>query len=192
MIEKKTGGRGRKATEAPIEEKELFDEDAIVEKESEPKMKKNFSASDGILCKSVTVGSLFMESGATKTVYRWPEYGSEIEVEYRDLATEVRAHSKFVFTPRFIIEDEDFLEQFPEVVKFYEENYAIKDLRKILKLDVDEMIKVAQALPATAFEQLRTIVSTQIGDGTLDSMRKIRALSELFNVDFSMFAGTLN
>lgn len=150
--------------------------------------KKKFKPDDGILCRSVTVGGLWLDGIKSGNVYRWVEYGDETEVEYRDLVSMIRSRSNYIFNPTFVIEDEDFIEEFSQLKKFYKEQYTIADLKSVLKLPVDSMIKTIQNLPAGAQSSLKNIASTAIANGSLDSVRKIKALDNIFDTELSLLA----
>ena len=168
--------------DTPVEEKAPAEEKVIVVE------KKKFRADDTILCRSIAAGKLVMIGAATGMVYRWPDYGSEAEVEYKDLASAVRAHSGHVYEPYFIIEDEDFVDEFVELKKFYKEKFTIRELTDILLMNDNEMENKISILPKGAREQLINIASTKISTGELDSVRKIKALERILGVDFSLVA----
>lgn len=173
---------------APVEENTPVEEKAPVEEKVVVVEKKKFRADDTILCRSIAAGKLVMIGAATGMVYRWPDYGSEAEVEYKDLANAVRAHSGHVYEPYFIIEDEDFVDEFVELKKFYKEKFTIRELTDILLMNDNEMEDKINILPKGAREQLINIASTKISTGELDSVRKIKALERILGVDFSLVA----
>lgn len=164
---------------------EVLDEEEVIE---EKKVRAKHDPSDPILCRSITVGKLCMEGINTKMVYRWMGYGDEIEVEYRDLASAVRSHSQFIFAPYFIIEDDAFIDEFAELNKFYNEKFTVKELSEILAMSEGAMEDAISILPKGAKEQFVNIVSTKISSGELDSVRKIKALERILDVDFSLVA----
>lgn len=147
--------------------------------------KKVFSDSDYILCRSVWSGGLNITS-QSGNLYRFNGYGAECEINYRDLVTLIRKGSEHVFLPRFVILDADFLEDFPTIQKVYGEMYTMKDLVDILELPVPQMTSEIANLPDTTKNSMRNLVATQIANGQLDSVKKIRALSEIFNSDFNL------
>jgi hypothetical protein len=156
-------------------------------RKTEPVVKKReFKETDGILCRSVTPGGLYMIGKKTGMLYEWNAYGHEYEVEYRDLVIAVRTRSDFVFGPLFIIEDQDFIDEFPIVQKFYDESYTDSDLKDIIKLPVDEMKKAIDALPPRAKENFKSIASTAVDNGTLDSIEKIRVIDEQFGLNLKV------
>lgn len=172
-------------SEETIEETEIKEE-AKIETPKTAKTKKIFDQSEGIPCRSVVEGGLYMQGAKTEMLYTWIEYGDISEVEYRDLAAAVRSKSKFVYNPWFIVEDEDFLAEFPQLKKFYDESHSVRDLKRILSLPNNEMINEIKKLPSGAFESLKTIAAKQVADGVMDSVSKIRALDDLFGTDLNL------
>ena len=160
------------------------------EKKSTPKpaKKKTFDPSEGIECRSVVTGQLFLEGFKTKMPYQWTNYGDVVEVEYRDLQALVLQKSGYVFNPFFIIDNEDFVEEFPFLKKFYEQNYTVKELNDILQHPVEQMISEINALPKSAVDTLMKIASNQVALGQIDSVRKIKALDEIFDTDLNLIS----
>jgi DNA-binding protein YbaB len=167
--------------------KETIEESKPVIVEEE---KKSFTDSDYILCRSVYSGGLNVTS-QSGNLYRFKGYGSECEINYRDLVTMIRRGSSHVFMPRFIILDEDFLAEFPTVQKVYGEMYTKDDLLEILDLPVSSMKAAVAKLPEATKNSLGKLVATQIANGRLDSIAKIRALTEIFNSDFNLLSELL-
>ena len=171
----------KKAT-TPIEE-------VKVEEVKAPKVeKKVFKDSDGIPCRSITQGALYMEGAKTHMLYEWVEYGDVTMVEYADLAAAVRTKSWFMFSPAFIVEDDDFIEQNAQLKKFYNENYSVHDLEKILRLPIEKMEEEVTALPKSAKESLKSLAAASITEGTLDSVKRIKVLDELFDTNLNVLA----
>lgn len=154
-----------------------------------PKVEKRvFKESEGIPCRSITQGGLYMEGAKTKMRYEWSDYGDITYVEYADLASATRVRSSYVFGPLFMIDDDDFIEEFPQLKKFYTENYSISDLEVILSYPADRMVEEIQALPKSAIESIKVLAASSINDGSLDSVSKIKALDELFGTKLSLLA----
>lgn len=140
-----------------------------------------------ILCRSVTNGGLNINC-RSGNVYEFKGYGTDCEIEYDDLVALVRKRSDHVFIPRFVIEDEDFLNEFEQVSKAYEKLYTLNDLNAILNLPTSQMVSEINAMPKNVFDNLRSLVATKIADGSIDSVRRIRALSEIYNSDFNLLS----
>jgi len=148
-----------------------------------PKIKK-FKNTDLIPCKSVTNGELLMIGDKTGILYRWADYGDVESVQYQDLLYSARsARNGYVKYPRFIILDDDFVDQNPDIKKIYDNMYSSTELKDVLDLPVSQMKKVIADLPDGAKESLKGLCATMIDNGTLDSLKKIKALDEIFGTD---------
>ena len=169
--------------EVVIEEK-IKVEKPVVEKKVEVKTPKKFEAMDGVLCRSIVDGVLVMEGIKSKNFYKWADANDVAEVEYQDLVSAVRSNTSYVFAPHFIIEDEDFLEQFPQVQKVYDSMYTTADLKEILKLPVTSMMKEIESLPSGSKDNLREIAGKMVLNGQLDSVQKIKALDNFYKTNF--------
>ena len=152
--------------------------------------KKTFTDSDYILCRSVCSGGLNVVS-QSGNLYEFKDYGSDCEINYRDLVTLIRRGSDHVFLPRFVILDEDFLEDFPTIQRVYGEMYTKEDLIEILELPIPAMKREIEKLPDATRNSMRNLIATQIANGKLDSIAKVRALTEIFNSDFNLLSELL-
>lgn len=149
--------------------------------------KKQFSEHDGITCVSCTAGELLVEGPKTKTLYDWHGIGDSYELEYGDLISLVRSKSKYVFKPRFIIQNQDFINQNKEVKEFYENMYSLEDLRGILSMSDDEIREILPKLPVGAQETVKSLASGAVEDGTLDSVKAIKAFDEFFGTKLMFY-----
>ena len=162
----------------------------VVEETATPvivKEKKVFTDSDYILCRSVCSGGLNVVS-QSGNLYEFKDYGAECEINYRDLVTMIRRGSDHVFLPRFVILDDDFLKDFPTVQKVYGTMYTMSDLVEILELPITHMKAEIAKLPKATKDSMRNLIATQIANGKLDSISKVRVLTELFNSDFNLLS----
>jgi len=172
-------------------EETVKDEDVSEEEVVKPKYAsrgKKFDDHDYILCHSVTAGGLGIIGGKTETYYRFNQYGAECDIEYIDLVQLVRSRSDHIFLPRIIIDDKDFLEEFPQVVEAYNNMYSKGDLRKILELPADQMRREIEKLPDGAKDTIRTMAATLVANGGIDSIATARTLSEIFGADFNLLS----
>ena len=170
-----------KKTEEPVKEEK---------KEAKPKTIKNvkeskFSDKDLIPCKSVTSGGLSF-IGASGNKVRFEDYGMVEYVEYGDLRREAQSANptNYLFYPRFIVLDSDFIEEFPKLEEFYNKFYTDEgDFEAILEMDNAQMIEAIEKLPKGCKECLKGIVSTKIDAGELDSVQKIKVLDGIFKTN---------
>lgn len=142
--------------------------------------KRKFQDEDLIPCVSITPGELFMVGEKSKTLYTWADAEDVVDVEYRDLAYAARSGSKTMFKPRFIVQDKDFLAQFPKLEDAYGSMYSMADLKAILKLPPSQLKSEVNMLPVGAKDALKSIIATMIDNGTFDSIQRIKVLDEIF------------
>ncbi len=152
---------------------------------SEP-VKREFDPNEGILCRSVTHGKLFVDGVKTGMTYSFSDYDDESDIEYRDLVALIRAKDKAIYKPRFIIMDEDFIAEYPALQKFYNEHFATKNIVEILDMPNHEMKDAISKLPKGAVDTLKSISVNKIVSGEIDSIKKIKALDEAFGTDLSL------
>ena len=151
------------------------------------KPKKVFEPNEGVHCRSVTHGKLFVNGAKTGMKYMFFDYDDDVNIEYRDLVGLVRSRDKAVYNPRFIIMDEDFIAEYPALKKFYTDHFSTKNLGEILDMPNGQMKEAIANLPKSAVESLKSIAVNQIVSGEIDSVRKIKALDEAFGTDLSLF-----
>ena len=189
---KRTTIKSKPVVEQSTKDIEIVEEPVveIVEKPTKADKKKDFKSTDGVVCRSVTPGSLFVDGPKSGMLYTFAAYGDEAEIEYRDLKGLIMMRSPNIFTPRFIVEDADFIAETPQLDAFYSKQFSTKDLRKILELPVEEMVAEIKKLPSGAQDNMKTLAATAIGEGNLDSIKKIKALDELWGTQFVAFSGS--
>ena len=176
-----------------VEEVETEKKETVSKRTSKKvESKKKFEPSSEIDCRSIVQGQLFMDGVKTGRDYRWEDYGDTTGVEYRDLVSLVHSKSGYIFNPFFIIDNEDFIKEFPQLEKFYKENYSVRELSDILALPNNEMVSTIQILPKSAVDTLKKIAVNQVTSGQIDSVRKIRALDEVFGTDLNLIAEVFN
>ncbi len=161
-------------------------EPEVVKETTVEKEERVFDKEDLITCRSITFGELLMVGAKTKFVYKWADYDDVQEVEYQDLIYDVKipggSYSRF---PRFIVIDDDFLEQNSVLNEVYSKIYSKQDIRKILDLSPSELKKTVEGLPKGVRDSLKTMVATMITNGSFDSMNKIKILDELLDTQMA-------
>lgn len=184
---KSTSSAAKAKAEAKVEPvveieaiEEVVEEKPKATKTKEEVRKKEFKNTDGIKCTSITSGGLYMVGLKTDLMYSWLDSGDVIEVEYQDLLAEVRMHGMYAFRPRFIVDDEDFVAQHPELDTLYASLYSKRDLKQILQLPPEQLRQVVSGLPEGAKDALKAIASDAIARGEFDSMNRIKILDEIF------------
>lgn len=154
-----------------------------VKKASTVKTKKTFADEDMIRCTSIINGKLFYEGVRSHTLYQWADADDVQEVEYRDLKYAAMTKDKILFKPRVIVQDKDFLADYPELEVMYGSIYSTKDLADILTLPPAQLKKKAEGLPEGAKDFLKTLVSRKIDIGQFDSIQRVKILDEIFGTE---------
>ena len=167
--------------------KKAVDEtEEIIEEVKQMPEKRQFDSNDGIPCRSVTYGKLFVSGTKTGMVYTFSDYDDETDIEYRDLVALIRSKDKAIYKPRIIVMDEDFIAEYPTLKKFYDDHFAVKNLKEILDMSDYEMRDAISKLPRGAVDTLKSMAVNQIVSGEIDSIRKIKALDEAFGTNLSL------
>ena len=190
---KKTNNKTTTKTETKPLVEETVKTVEVVETVIEKKEPRKFEATDGISCRSITSGGLYMEGIKSHIMYEWSDNGDITEVEYQDIVAAIRSNVSYINKPYFIIEDEDIIAQFPQLNKIYASMYSFKDLRNVLTETTPSGMKATiLSLPDGAKESIKNIASQMISNGTLDSVQKIKILDEIFNTELMLMTGLFN
>ena len=154
-------------------------------KETPKKTPRKFAQDEMIPCRSVTYGELLYPAKKSQLLYTWANYGDVTEVEFQDLQALRSTRSQYLNDPKFIIEDEELLEQWPEFKKLYE-NVALIDTDKLFALPLNQFKAKLRNIPAGFRDSLKNVASAKILDGTLDSLAKINAMDEILSTDLKL------
>ena len=161
-------------------------EDAIVEEVVKPVKKANkpkHDPSELITCRSVVFGELILIGPKTHMRYSWANEGDIREVEYQDLVSWRALHSKYLFAPLIIIEDEEICEEWKaDLGKLYEEVQSV-DLKALFNLDYRKFVAQLKKLPATMKTSVQNMAYAMIQDKTLYDLRKIEAIDEILGTE---------
>ena len=187
---KKNINAGLKTVNTVSEKKEdVLKEEVVVEvKEVKeimlPKQTERvFLPTDTIVCKSITAGTLIMIGKKTTNKYKFSDVNDICEVEYQDLESARLTKSQYIFSPLFIIEDDDYISQKKDVREFYDNMYSIEDIEEIFNLGIADFKSVLEKLPVGIRETVKVLASTKIQEGTLDSVNKIKAMDVILGTD---------
>lgn len=173
------------ATKTKNTDMENFNNEAVKETASKKKTPHKFEQNEPILCRSVTYGELLYPAKKSQLLYSWANYGDVTEVEYQDLQALRSTRSAYLNAPYFVIENEELIEQWPELKKLYEKIAAV-DIDKMFDLPLNKFKTALRNLPAGFKDSIKNIASAKILDGTLDSISKIKAIDEVFNTDLKL------
>lgn len=159
--------------------------DNTVDEVIEKKAPRKFAQDDMILCKSVTYGELLLPGKKSKLLYIWSNYGDTTEVEFQDLQALRSTRSTYLMNPYFVIEDEDLLEQWPELKALYDKTMAL-DIDKLFSLPINQFKKRLRDIPVGFKDPIKNIAGAKIRDGSLDSLAKINAIDEILGTELRL------
>ena len=139
-----------------------------------------------ILCRSVRFGELRLIGPKTHMPYSWLNEGDVREVEYQDLVSWRALHSRYLFDPMIIIEDEDIVEEWKaDLGELYESLQEI-DLKAMFKLPHRQFVAQLKKLPTGMKTTVQNMAYAMIQDRTLYDLRTIDAIDEILGTELKM------
>lgn len=168
------------------------EEETTTVKVEEKKKARVFKQTDPILCRSVTPGWLGV-SGKSGMYYVFSNYGDEAEIEYGDLFALKNMHSRYLYDPLFIIEDEELLEnpRWKDLSEFYTDKvFGMDDINLVLNKPNTSFKSTLLSLPKGLLKAVTVEVAKRIEEGSFDSLKKIKILDEVCGTDFGKMINT--
>jgi hypothetical protein len=171
-----------------VETEEIIETEVVEEVKPAPKKvnKPKHDPNELILCRSVRFGELRLIGPKTRMPYSWANEGDVREVEYQDLVSWRALHSRYLFDPMIIIEDEDIVEEWKaDLGDLYEELQAI-DIKALFKLPYRQFVAQLKKLPVGMKTTVQNMAYSMIQDGTLYDLRIIKAIDETLGTELIM------
>ena len=142
--------------------------------------------SELVLCRSVRFGELILIGPKTKMRYSWSNEGDLREVEYQDLVSWRALHSKYLFDPMIIIEDEDIREEWnADLGALYNKVQEI-DLKEMFKRPHRQFMAQLKKLPESMKSSVQNMAYAMVQDGTLYDLRIIKGIDETLGTELVM------
>lgn len=172
---------------------ELDEIDAVVKEEAEDKPKKavpakktpkKYAPDDRIECRSVTGGELFLVGPKSQLLYTWEDYNDTTFVEYQDLQALQSRKSGFLMKPRFIIEDEELVEQWGAMLKPIYEKITTQSIEDFFELPLNKFKAQLNIMPAGLKDAIKTRAVQMIHNDELYDIRKVREMDAAWGTDF--------
>ena len=176
-------------SENPIaikEEKIVKVEESIEFEKATPAKKapKKFAPDDRIECRSVTGGELILIGQKSQLQYTWADYNDVAYVEYQDLQALQSRRSKFLIKPRFIIEDEELVEQWGSMLKPIYERVITQDIEDFFNLPINKFKAQLDVMPDGLKDAIKTKAVQMIQSDELYDVRKVREMDAAWGTDF--------
>lgn len=168
----------------------IIDETETVEVESKKpaaKTLRKYAPDDFIPCRSITYGELLLTGPKSKLLYSWANYGDITEIPFQDLQALKSTRSSYLYRPRFIIEDEELIEQWSKDFKELYQNIIDVDVEELFKLPLGKFKAALKKAPQGVQQAVKNIAGEKIMNGSLDSLAKIKAIDEILNTDLKMY-----
>lgn len=180
----------KKGTTVEIEK--IIDNGAVDEVIEEVKLtskkvnKPKHDSNELIPCRSVRFGELRLIGPKTHMPYSWANEGDVREVEYQDLVSWRALHSRYLFEPMIIIEDEDIIEEWnADLGELYAELQNI-DVKALFKLPHRQFVAQLKKLPVGMKTTVQNMAYSMIQDRTLYDLRIIDAIDETLDTELKM------
>lgn len=145
---------------------------------------KKYAPTDRIECRSVTGGELFLVGPKSQLLYTWEDYNDMTGVEYQDLQALQSRKSGFLVKPRFIIEDEELVEQWGSMLKPIYEKITTQSIEDFFELPLNKFKAQLQTMPAGLKDAIKTKAVQMIDNDELYDIRKVREIDEAWGTDF--------
>lgn len=163
-------------------------EEKVVEtpKKEQPikKTPRKYSPEERIECRSVTGGELFLVGPKSQLLYTWADYNDTAYVEYQDLQALQSRKSGFLVKPRFIIEDEELVEQWGAMLKPIYEKITTQNIEDFFELPLNKFKAQLQVMPAGLKDAIKTKTVQMIESEELYDIRKVREIDAAWGTDF--------
>lgn len=139
-----------------------------------------------IPCRSVRFGELILIGPKTRMPYSWANEGDVRDVEYQDLVSWKALHSRYLFEPMIIIEDEDVCEEWKADLGSLYDSLQQIDLKEMFKLPHRQFVSQLKKLPEGMKSTVQNMAYAMIQDGTLYDLRTIKVIDEILGTELKM------
>ena len=171
-----------------IDEVVVTDEESVAEpvKKAAPvkRVPKKYAPEDLIECRSVTGGELILIGAKSKLQYTWSDYNDTAWVEYQDLQALQSRRSGFLIKPRFIIEDEELVEQWASLLKPIYDKINTQSIEDFFALPLNKFKAQLNIVPAGLKDAIKTRAVQMIQNDELYDIRKVREIDAAWGTDF--------
>ena len=172
-------------TEEVVVTEELVEEVPVVAKPKKANKPKH-DPDELIDCRSMVFGELMLIGPKTRMRYSWANEGDVRPVEYQDLVSWRALHSKYLFAPFIIIEDEDLCEEWnADLGPIYDKLQDV-NLKDIFNMPHRQFVTQLKQLPETMKSSMQNMAYAMIQDGSLYDLRKIKAMDEILGTELTM------
>lgn len=177
---------GKTTTKKTKSENSTITAEAVAKVEETPikKAPKKYAPDDRIECRSVTGGELILIGQKSQLQYNWADYNDVAYVEYQDLQALQSRKSNFLTKPRFIIEDEELVEQWGSMLKPIYEKVIDQNIEDFFALPLIKFKAQLNTMPDGLKDAIKTKAVQMIESEELYDIRKVREIDAAWGTDF--------
>lgn len=147
---------------------------------------KKYAPNDRIECRSVTGGGLILVGAKSQLQYEWEDYGDTAYVEFQDLQALQSRKAGFLTKPRFIIEDEELVEQWGSMLKPIYNKINNQDIEELFGLNNPEKFRqILSKMPDGIKDSVKTKSAQKIASGELYDIRLVKIIDEILGTEFA-------
>lgn len=172
-----------KNTSAPTDE--VQGADAVREENDKPQIVvKDIDPTQYVIVKNGFQGKLVYKSPRTGESIIWEDFGSEQEMELRELRNAKNTCKKFFINNWFMF-DEDWIIDYLGVKQYYKFALRIEDFDAIFAYPLEKLKKTLSQLSEGQKKSVIYRARTLIADGSIDSLKAIATIEEALGVDLT-------
>lgn len=146
---------------------------------------KKYAPTDRIECRSVTGGGLVLVGTKSQLQYEWEDYGDTAYVEFQDLQALQSRKSGFLVKPRFIIEDEELVEQWGSMLKPIYNKINNQDIEALFELTPDKFERALSKMPDGIKDSVKTKTAQKLANDELHDIRIVKIIDKLLGTEFT-------
>lgn len=146
---------------------------------------RKYAPTERIVCRSVTGGGLILVGTKSQLQYEWEDYGDTTEVEFQDLQALQSRKASFLTKPRFIIEDEELVEQWGSMLKPIYNKINNQDIEALFELEPEKFEKTLSKMPEGIKESVKTKAAQKLASEELHDIRIIKIIDKVLGTEFA-------
>ena len=137
---------------------------------------------DYVVVRNGFQGKLVYKSKKTGEVYFWDEFGSEQEMELRELVNAKNSYKGFFINNWFMF-DEDWIVDYLGVRQFYKNALSLDEFDSVFELTPDEIKQKISLLSEGQKKSLSYRAKELISEKKIDSLSVISAIEEALGLE---------
>ncbi len=129
-------------------------------------------------------GKLVYRSSRTGELFSWDEFGSEQEMELKELK-DAKNSNKKMFINNWFMFDEDWIVDYLGMSKYYKNAVSVEDFDLIFTKSPSEIKKIVSGMSDGQKKSVSYRARQLIRDKEIDSLKSISALEEVLGVELT-------